>query len=106
MDISNIALKGIIEDVVIKFDNFVMPVDFIGLDYDADGRVTIILGRLVLVTRGQLFDVRKDNHNIWVNSEDATCKVYKDLNTPSHCHYLCMIIMVQEGKYVMEQCDL
>ncbi|XP_038890482.1 uncharacterized protein LOC120080021 [Benincasa hispida] len=44
-------LEGKIEDVLVKVDNFIFPVDFIILDYEADREVPIILGRPFLATR-------------------------------------------------------
>ncbi|KAL5571985.1 hypothetical protein UlMin_021582 [Ulmus minor] len=42
--------EGKIEDVLVKVDKFIFPVDFIVLDYDADLEVPIILGRPFLAT--------------------------------------------------------
>ncbi|XP_076949653.1 uncharacterized protein LOC143622360 [Bidens hawaiensis] len=48
--------RGIIENLLVKVDNLVFPVDF-GLDMKADERVPIILGRPFLRTTGALVDV-------------------------------------------------
>lgn len=37
--------KGKIEDVLVKVDKLLFPVDFVVLDYEADQEVPIILGR-------------------------------------------------------------
>jgi len=52
-------LEGKIEDVLVKVDKFIFPVDFIVLDYDPDLVVPIILGRLVLATEKLLLMCRK-----------------------------------------------
>lgn len=43
-DWNRARLEGIIEDIFIKVSMFIIIVDFIVLDYDADDRVPIILG--------------------------------------------------------------
>ncbi|XP_022158733.1 uncharacterized protein LOC111025193 [Momordica charantia] len=40
--------EGKIEDVLVQVDKFIFPADFIILDYDADTKVPIILGRQFL----------------------------------------------------------
>ena len=42
--------EGKIEDVLVKVDKFIFPVDFIILDFEADMEVPIILGRPFLAT--------------------------------------------------------
>ncbi|GJU21926.1 reverse transcriptase domain-containing protein [Tanacetum coccineum] len=42
--------RGIAEDVLIKIDKFVLPIDFVILDMREDSRISIILGRPFLVT--------------------------------------------------------
>ncbi|KAL5543197.1 hypothetical protein UlMin_010907 [Ulmus minor] len=49
--------EGKIEDVLVKVDKFIFPVDFIVLDYGADLEVPIILGRPFLATGRTLIDV-------------------------------------------------
>ena len=48
-----------IEDVLVKVDKFIFPVDFIVLDFEADKEVPIILGRPFLATEKTLIDVQK-----------------------------------------------
>ena len=37
--------KGIIEDVLVKVDKFIFPVDFVVLDMEEDQEASILLGR-------------------------------------------------------------
>ena len=46
-----------IEDVLVKVDKFIFPVDFIVLDFEADKEVPIILGRPFLATRKTIINV-------------------------------------------------
>ncbi|XP_027333518.1 uncharacterized protein LOC113848267 [Abrus precatorius] len=50
--------RGIIEDVLVKVDKFIFPVDFVILDMDEDTNVPLILGRPFLATTGAIIDVR------------------------------------------------
>ncbi|XP_027351121.1 uncharacterized protein LOC113862214 [Abrus precatorius] len=50
--------RGIIEDVLVKVDKFIFPIDFVILDMDEDTDVLLILGRLFLATAGAIIDVR------------------------------------------------
>ena len=42
--------RGVIEDVLVKVDRFIFPVDFIVLDMEEDCEIPIILGRSFLAT--------------------------------------------------------
>uniref|UniRef100_A0A1U7ZJM9 Uncharacterized protein LOC104590929 n=1 Tax=Nelumbo nucifera TaxID=4432 RepID=A0A1U7ZJM9_NELNU len=50
--------RGIIEDVLVKVDKFIFPVDFIVLDMEEDIDVPHILGRLFLATGKTMIDVQ------------------------------------------------
>ncbi|XP_015388567.2 uncharacterized protein LOC107178198 [Citrus sinensis] len=58
-DISHAYPEGKIEDVLVKVDKFIFPMDFIVLDFEADKKVPIILGRPFLATGKTLIDVQK-----------------------------------------------
>ena len=48
---------GVIEDVLVKIDNFIFPVAFIVLNMDENKYILIQLGRSFLATRRALIDV-------------------------------------------------
>nr|GFC51418.1 reverse transcriptase domain-containing protein [Tanacetum cinerariifolium] len=56
-DCSISRLVGVAEDVYVKVGSFHFSVDFIVVDFDADPRVTLILGRSFLKTGRTLIDV-------------------------------------------------
>ena len=58
-DRSHTYREGKIEDVLVKVDKFIFPVDFIVLDFEVDKEVSVILGRHFLATRKSLIDVQK-----------------------------------------------
>ncbi|GJU22972.1 reverse transcriptase domain-containing protein [Tanacetum coccineum] len=49
--------KGLIEDIFVKVGNFRFPTDFVVVDFEADPRVPLILGRSFLRTSRALIDV-------------------------------------------------
>ncbi|XP_070035058.1 uncharacterized protein [Nicotiana tomentosiformis] len=50
-------LLGIIDDVLVRVDKFILPADFVILDCEVDYEVPIILGRPFLATWKTLVDV-------------------------------------------------
>ena len=95
--------EGIIEDVLIKVGKFIVPSNFIVLDYDADDRVPIILGHPLLATGGALINVREGTLKMRLNDEEVVFKVYKALNTPSHYKDLCMITTIEVDECGVEE---
>ncbi|XP_075481191.1 uncharacterized protein LOC142521903 [Primulina tabacum] len=51
--------RGVIEDVLVKVDKFIFPVDFVVLDMEEDREIPLILGRPFLATGRTLIDVQK-----------------------------------------------
>nr|GEW33996.1 reverse transcriptase domain-containing protein [Tanacetum cinerariifolium] len=49
--------KGVAEDVFVKVGNFYFPTDFVVVDFEADPRVPLILGRSFLRTGRALIDI-------------------------------------------------
>ncbi|GKD20162.1 DNA-directed DNA polymerase [Tanacetum coccineum] len=64
--------RGIIKDVLIKVDEFVLPIDFVILDMPEDSRVSIILRRPFLATARAMIDVP--------TTEDDECYGIDDLD--------------------------
>ncbi|XP_073120635.1 uncharacterized protein [Henckelia pumila] len=54
-------LRGIVEDVLVKVDKFIFPVDFVVLDMKEDLEIPLILGRPFLANGKSLIDVHKEN---------------------------------------------
>ncbi|GKD50842.1 hypothetical protein Tco_1279818 [Tanacetum coccineum] len=59
-DNSKCILKGIVRNVLIKIDKFILPIDFIVLDVLEDFRLPFILGRPLLTTARAKVDVLKN----------------------------------------------
>nr|GEZ91923.1 reverse transcriptase domain-containing protein [Tanacetum cinerariifolium] len=64
--------KGVAEDVFVKVGKFYFPTDFVVVDFEADPRVPLILGRSFLRTGHALIDVYGEEITLRVNDEAVT----------------------------------
>nr|GFB93210.1 reverse transcriptase domain-containing protein [Tanacetum cinerariifolium] len=64
--------KGVAEDVFVKVGKFYFPTDFVVVDFKADPRVPLILGRSFLRTGRALIDVYGEEITLRVNDESIT----------------------------------
>nr|GEV78304.1 hypothetical protein [Tanacetum cinerariifolium] len=64
--------KGVAEDVFVKVGKFHFPTDFVVVDFEADPRVPLILGRSFLRTGRALIDVYREEITLRVNDESIT----------------------------------
>ncbi|XP_017970395.1 PREDICTED: uncharacterized protein LOC108660654 [Theobroma cacao] len=81
-DRSYVYPRGIIEDVLVKVDKFIFPVDFIILDMEEDRQIPIILGRPFLATARALIDVEKGELTLRVQDQQVTFNIFKALKLP------------------------
>ncbi|XP_061355408.1 uncharacterized protein LOC133299931 [Gastrolobium bilobum] len=65
---------GIIENILVKVDKFIIPVDFFILDIKEDATISMIFGRPFLATSGALIDVLKGELILRVDEEQAVFK--------------------------------
>ncbi|GKE90026.1 DNA-directed DNA polymerase, partial [Tanacetum coccineum] len=75
--------RGIIENVLIKVDNFVLPIDFIILDMPKDSGVPIILGRPFLVTARAMIDVFNKKITLRVGDDEVIFDVDQSIKRPT-----------------------
>ncbi|GKE94901.1 reverse transcriptase domain-containing protein [Tanacetum coccineum] len=66
---------GIVEDVFVKVGTFFFPADFVVVDYIADPRVPLILGRPFLRTARALIDVHGEQMTLRHDDQSITFKV-------------------------------
>ncbi|KAL5560053.1 hypothetical protein UlMin_036264 [Ulmus minor] len=92
-----------IEDVLVKVDKFIFPVDFIVLDYEVDLEVPIILGRSFLATGRTLIDVQKGELTMRVQDEHVTFNVFQSMKFPSDMEE-CLVISLADS-LVAEQLE-
>ncbi|XP_021985385.1 uncharacterized protein LOC110881432 [Helianthus annuus] len=75
--------RGIVENLLVKVDKFVFPVDFVVLDMEADEKVPIILGRPFLCTVKAIIDVFDGKITLQVGEERVTFEIARSMEHPS-----------------------
>ncbi|XP_070020152.1 uncharacterized protein [Nicotiana sylvestris] len=70
---------GIIDDVLVRVDKFILPADFVILDCEVVHEVPIILGRPFLATRKALVDVEAGELTFQVGDEKVVFHVCKSM---------------------------
>ncbi|XP_059302275.1 uncharacterized protein LOC132054249 [Lycium ferocissimum] len=74
---------GVIDDVLVQVGKFMLPADFVILDYAVDRDIPIILGRPFLATGRALMDSEKNEIKFRVNDEEVTFQASKGMKLPS-----------------------
>ncbi|XP_070002916.1 uncharacterized protein [Nicotiana sylvestris] len=88
---------GIIDDVLVRVDKFILPADFVILDREMDYEVPIILGRPFLATRKALVDVKAGELTFRVGDEKMVfhvCKSMKETNSTEVCSFVDLVTTV------------
>ncbi|GJX62130.1 DNA-directed DNA polymerase [Tanacetum coccineum] len=75
--------RGIIENILIKVDKFVLSIDFVILDMPKDSRVPIILGRPFLATARAMIDVFNTKITLRVGDHEVIFDVYQSIKRPT-----------------------
>ncbi|XP_027169631.1 uncharacterized protein LOC113769374 [Coffea eugenioides] len=74
---------GILENVLIKVQKFIIPVDFVVLNMEEDVNVPIILDRPFLVTAGTIIDVKRGKFKFQIGEEEVEFDLSKVEKYPS-----------------------
>ncbi|GJY91225.1 DNA-directed DNA polymerase [Tanacetum coccineum] len=74
--------RGIIENVLIKVDKFVLPIDFVILDMPKDSRISIILERPFLATTRAMIDVFNKKITLRVGDDEVIFDVDQSIKRP------------------------
>ncbi|GJU38619.1 reverse transcriptase domain-containing protein [Tanacetum coccineum] len=74
--------RGIIKNVLIKVDKFILPIDFVILDMPEDSRVPIILGRPFLTTAQAMIDVFNKKITLRVGDDEVIFDVDQSIKRP------------------------
>ncbi|XP_073030693.1 uncharacterized protein [Primulina eburnea] len=75
--------RGVVENVLVKVDKFIFPVDFVVLDMEEDCEIPLILGRPFLATRKALIDVHKCELVLRLNDESVVFNVFQSIKYPN-----------------------
>ncbi|XP_050919697.1 uncharacterized protein LOC127137269 [Lathyrus oleraceus] len=90
---------GVVEDVLVKIDKFVFPVDFVILEMSEDEEIPLILGRPFLETRRCLIDIEEGTMTLKVYDEELKIDVrntmrYKDdVATSQHIKVIDQVVL-------------
>ncbi|XP_070037139.1 uncharacterized protein [Nicotiana tomentosiformis] len=74
---------GVIEDVLVRVDKFILLTDFVILDCVVDYEMPIILGRPFLATGKAFCDVESGELTFWVGDEKVVFHVCKSMRQPN-----------------------
>nr|GFB60934.1 reverse transcriptase domain-containing protein [Tanacetum cinerariifolium] len=98
--------KGVAEGIFVKVGKFHFPTDFVVVDFEADPRVPLILGRSFLRTGRALIDVYGEEITLRVNDEAVTFNLNQTTRYSSTYDDLSInridIIDVAREKYAQE----
>ncbi|XP_012829654.1 PREDICTED: uncharacterized protein LOC105950833 [Erythranthe guttata] len=95
-DRSLVYPKGVLEDVLVKVDEFILPADFVILDMDEDREIPIILGRPFLATSRTVIDCASGDLTMTVHDQTIKFNVFNAIKRP-HNSYECFSIDLVES---------
>jgi len=72
----------IIEDVLVKVDKFLFPVDFMVMDMDKDNEVPLILGKTFMKTSKMMIDVDDGKLTVRVQGDEVQFNVFEAMKHP------------------------
>ncbi|GJR78049.1 reverse transcriptase domain-containing protein [Tanacetum coccineum] len=75
-------LQGIVENVLIKINKFILPIDFVILDMREDSKIPIILGRPFLATAQAMIDVFNKKVTLRVGNEEVIFNIDQSTKRP------------------------
>ncbi|XP_047175340.1 uncharacterized protein LOC124842812 [Vigna umbellata] len=99
LQLANRSLKypyGVVEDVLVKVDKFVFPVDFVIMEMEENGDVPLILGRPFMKTARVLIDVENGKLKVRLQDEEVSFDVFKVMTHPKDDNACFQLDMVDE----------
>nr|XP_009760560.1 PREDICTED: uncharacterized protein LOC104212892 [Nicotiana sylvestris] len=87
---------GIIDDVLVRVDKFILPADFVILDCEFDYEVPIILGRPFLAIGKALIDLEAGELTFRVRDEKVVFHVCKSMRQPNSNEVCSFMDLVNE----------
>ncbi|XP_047183098.1 uncharacterized protein LOC124849233 [Vigna umbellata] len=83
VDRSLIYPHGVVEDVLVKVDKFLFPVDFVIMEMEEDVDVPLILGRPFMKTARVLIDMENGKLKVRVQDEEVNFNVFEAMSHPN-----------------------
>ncbi|XP_012829316.1 PREDICTED: uncharacterized protein LOC105950494 [Erythranthe guttata] len=87
---------GIVEDVLVKVDKFILPVDFVVLEMPEDDEAPIILGRQFLATGKALIDMDLGSLKLRVNGDKVVFNLMNAFKHSKHVDYYSRIDLIED----------
>ncbi|KAL4290790.1 hypothetical protein GQ457_14G013030 [Hibiscus cannabinus] len=78
---SYVQPEGKIDDILVKLDKFIFPIDFIVLDFKTDKLAPIILGKPFLTMGRTLIDAEREQLTMRANDQQVTLNAFKTLKS-------------------------
>ncbi|XP_027157875.1 uncharacterized protein LOC113759498 [Coffea eugenioides] len=97
---------GILENVLIKVQKFIILVDFVVLDMEKDINVPIILGRPFMATAGTIIDVKCGKFKFQIGEEEVEFDLSKVEKYPSFIDHVYSVDICDELALEMSQVNL
>ncbi|XP_070040070.1 uncharacterized protein [Nicotiana tomentosiformis] len=97
---------GIIDDVLVRVDKFILPADFVILDCEMDSEVPIILGRPFLAMGKALVDVEAGELTLRVGDKKVdfhVCKSMRQPNSNEVCSFVDLVTEVDSTLAVLQK---
>ena len=74
---------GVVEDLLVKVDKFLFPIDFVVMDIEEDMDVPVILGRPFMKTAKVIIVVDKGKLKVCVENEEVSFNVFEAMKHPN-----------------------
>ncbi|XP_047263646.1 uncharacterized protein LOC124896151 [Capsicum annuum] len=71
---------GILHDVLVKVEDFILPADFVVLDCDVDLEIPIIFGRQLLATERVIVDMKLNELKFRLDKKEAKFKMHQPMS--------------------------
>ncbi|BAU01143.1 hypothetical protein VIGAN_11030900, partial [Vigna angularis var. angularis] len=75
--------QGVVEDVLVKVDKFLFPMDFVVMEMKEDTEIPLILGRPFMKTARVLIDVDEGKLKVRVEDEEVNFNVFEAMSHPN-----------------------
>ena len=74
---------GVIEDVLVKVQQFTFPADFVVMDIEEDSEISLILGCPFMLTTNCMVDMGKGKLEMSVDDQKVTFNLFEAMKHPS-----------------------
>ncbi|KAG9458144.1 hypothetical protein H6P81_002652 [Aristolochia fimbriata] len=78
--------EGIMENVLVKIQDFIYPCDFVVLDMEVEKNLPIILGKPFLATAGAIIDCKQGNLTLRFNNDTISFNIKEAMKQPAIPH--------------------